>query len=824
MRVAIVAPEPVPPLWGGAERAVASMGRAIDDLDGHTAEIVKLPVDETNLCDLIDAYRRFSELDLTAFDRVISVKYPAWMVDHPNHVVYLFHPLRGLYDAYEAFGLPLVAEPRSPHAAGILDLIGRHNDHAAVHEFFDRFAALVAAEGRDGEDLAFPGPFARAIVHWLDAIAFTPPRARAHFAISTTVVARPEYFPRGLRPRVLPLPTDLPLGRPETAPGHTLFTASRLDAPKRLDLLIDAMGLIEAPVRLLIAGTGPLDADLRARAADDPRIDFLGFVPDAELVDHYRDAIAVPFVPFDEDQGLICMEAASQGTPVVTCADSGGPTEFVVDGVTGLIAHPTAAHLARAIERLVADPIWARRMGQAAHRRAAARTWPDAARILSGSPRGGRADVADPSGHGPTRRGASHRRRRPHAVVLSTYGIDAPAHGGELRVHHLCRALAEVMDVDVLALVAAPGAKASTTRLGRGLTSTIVPRGPGRARAQDDLGSLLGQSVTDVFAGVDVRHTPDYLDLLRRHAADADLVILEHPFLHPALAEAEVDLPVLVDTHNVEFDLRTASLEGVDAAGPVLDLLRRVEGDALAAADAVSACSAVDADRLAELYGIDRSRIAVIPNGSVVPATYRDLVTRRQAHDRWFDRLRWIWGGHGTSELVVFFGSWHPPNVDAAEYLVELAADRDDLFVVSAGNHGAVFGDRRLPRNIVFPGVVTETTKTTLLACASVALNPMRIGSGTNLKLIEFLGNGVPTVTTPFGARGLGLTGDREALVVEIDGFENAIDSVLTDPAATASRCRAGWEFARRHDWHSIGADYRGLVARVLGVPLVASP
>jgi glycosyltransferase involved in cell wall biosynthesis len=822
MRVAVVAPRPVPPLWGGTERAVAAMRRAIDDLDGHTAEVVELPVDETNLCDLIDAYRRFAALDLTAYDRVISVKYPAWMIDHPDHVVHMFHPLRGLYDAYEAFGLPLVAEPRSAHAAGILELIGRHNDRAAVEEFFDRFAALVAAEGRDAPDLAFPGPFARAIVHWLDAIALTPPRARAHFAISATVVARPEYFPRGLRPRVLPLPTELPLDRPETAPGHTLFTASRLDAPKRLDLVIDAMGLIEAPVRLAIAGTGPLDADLRARAADDPRIEFLGFVPDTELVDHYRGAIAVPFVPFDEDQGLICMEAASQGTPVVTCADSGGPAEFVVDGVTGLIAEPTAAHLARAIERVVADPIWARRMGQAAHRRAAARTWPDAARILLGLPPGRRTDRAVAAGRATDRRTASPQRRRPHAVVLSTYGIDAPAHGGELRVHHLCRALAKVMDVDVLALDAAPGARRSTTHVAPGLTSTIVPRGPGRARAQDDLGSLLGQSVTDVYAGVDVHHTPDYLDLLRHRAADADLVILEHPFLHPALAEAGVDLPVLVDTHNVEFDLRVAGLEGVDAATPVLELLFRVERDALRAADAVSACSAVDADRLAELYGIDRSSITVVPNGSVVPRTFRDLAARRRAHDHWFDRLRWTWGAHGTSELVVFFGSWHPPNVDAAEYLVELATNRDDLYVVSAGHHGAVFGDRRLPRNIVFPGVVTATAKATLLACASVALNPMRIGSGTNLKLIEFLGHGVPTVTTPFGARGLGLTDEREALVVGIDGFEQAIDRALNDPAATAERSRAGWELARRHDWHAIGVDYRALVGRVLGTPLVA--
>ncbi len=812
MKVAIVAPRPVPPLWGGTERAVASMRRAIDGLDGHTAELVQLPVDETNLCDLIDAYRRFAELDLSGFDRIISVKYPAWMVDHPDHVVHMFHPLRGLYDAYDAFGLPLIAEPRSTGAAEILTLIGTANDRAALHEFFARFAALVAAEGRDAPDLAFPGPFARAVVHWLDAIALTPPRMRGHFAISAAVVARPEYFPRGLRPRVLPLPTDLPLGRPATAPGDHLFTASRLDGPKRLALVVDAMARVRSPVRLLIAGTGPLESELTARAADDPRIEFLGFVPDDELVAHYRQAIAVPFVPFDEDQGLITVEAASQGTPVITCTDSGGPTEFVVDGVNGLVVDPTADQLARAIDRVVADPVWARRMGRAAHRRASVRTWPDAARTLVGAP----------PGRGPGRRPVATRRPRRRALVLATYGIDAPSHGGELRVHHLCRALAPFLDTDVLALVAAPDTRRSTTRVAAGLTSTVVPRGPERAQIQDDLGSTLGQSVTDVLSGVDAPATPEFMVELRRRAADADVVILAQPFLHPALAEAGVDLPVLVDTQNVEFDLRRQSLGADPAAGPLLDTVHRVEGDALRAADAVSACSTADADRLAELYGLERSSIVVIPNGAVVPKRFREPAARAVARDRWFDRLRWIWGARGTSELAVFFGSWHPPNVDAAEYLVDLAVARPDLFIVSAGNHGAVFGDRNLPRNIVFPGVITATAKTTLLACASVALNPMRIGSGTNLKLIEFLGHGVPTVTTPFGARGLDLVDRRELLMVDIERIPEAIDTVLADPVATESRCRAGWEFARRHDWDTIGQEFRSLVGRVLGTPLTA--
>lgn len=823
MRVAVVAPEPVPAMWGGTERAVEAMRRAIDDTDAHEAELVKVPVDETNLPGLIDGYRSFAHLDLSRFDRVISVKYPAWMVDHPDHVVHMFHPLRGLYDGYEAFGLPLIASPQSARAREILELIGTRNDRVALDEFFLLFAALVASEGPEAPDLAFPGPFARAVVHWLDAIALTPPRVQEHFAISTTVAIRPEYFPAGINTRVLPLPTDLPLSRLPDAPGTTLFTASRLDAPKRIALIIDAMAHVSAPVRLRIAGTGPLGDSLRTRAAGDSRIEFLGFVPEDELITHYRDAIAVPFVPDDEDQGLICGEAASQGTPVITCTDSGGPTEFVIDGVNGLITEPTPEALGRALDRVTADPEWARSLGRAAHRRAAGRTWRETVGVLLGesTPRLRR---RRDSMTGSERVGTSPGgfRQRPRALVLATYGIDQPGHGGELRVHHLCRSLASSMDVDVLALVATPGTRTSTTQVAPGLTSTIIPRGRRQARIEDDLGLLAGQPITDILAGVDAHFTPVFMDRLRSLASRADLVVLAQPFLHPALAKAKVDLPFLVDTQNVEIDLRTQSLGDSPVASPVLDMLGRVEHDALLGAVAVSACSAADADRLAELYGLERSSITVIPNGTTVPKRFRDPESRRRARRRWFTRLHWTWGSSGTEELGVFFGSWHLPNLDAAEFLIGLAEESPELFIVSAGNHGTAFADRTLPDNIIFPGVVSDTVKSTLLSCASVALNPMRIGSGTNLKLIESLGHAVPTISTPFGARGLGLSHGRELLVVEPDDFVSAARDVFADPSAAAIRARAGWEFAQHFDWDVIGADYRHLVGGILGVPLAA--
>ena len=75
-----------------------------------------------------------------------------------------------------------------------------------------------------------------------------------------------------------------------------------------------------------------LISKLREFAGDDPRIELLGFVNDDEVSSLYADALAVPYVPLDEDYGLVTFEAMACGKPVITTHDAGGPLEFVVDG------------------------------------------------------------------------------------------------------------------------------------------------------------------------------------------------------------------------------------------------------------------------------------------------------------------------------------------------------------------------------------------------------------------------------------------------------------------------------------------------------------
>ncbi len=386
--VVIVAPSHVPLAIGGADKLWWGLLQHLNAETTYTADIIKLPGPERNFWEVVDSYRAFSALDLRHYDVIISGKYPSWMTDHPRHVCYMLHPLRGLYDTYPP-GMPVRCEVAHPELRGLLALI-RSGSHSreAMAECFERLERLrkprrprrLRSPVPTGA-FAFPGPLIREVVQFLDRVAFRPGSVMRYCAISQTVAGRDGYFPPGTEVTAVHPPSDLAGFHPPRA-GRYLFTVSRLDSPKRIDLLIGAMAQLDTKVELLIAGIGPDEGRLRELAQDDPRIRFLGFVNDEQLLDLYAESHAVLFAPVQEDFGLVALEAMAAGKPVISTSDAGGVSELVEDGVTGYVTEPDPEAVAAGIERLLADPEHALSMGEAGMARAQNVTWPRVSEVL----------------------------------------------------------------------------------------------------------------------------------------------------------------------------------------------------------------------------------------------------------------------------------------------------------------------------------------------------------------------------------------------------------------------------------------------------------
>jgi glycosyltransferase involved in cell wall biosynthesis len=151
-----------------------------------------------------------------------------------------------------------------------------------------------------------------------------------------------------------------------------IFVPSRLEELKRQHLIIKAMKHVRSPVVALLAGEGGQKPQMQKLIDDwgvSDRVRIFGPIFGDELRAYYARSLAVFFGPKDEDLGYITLEAMLSGKPVVTCRDSGGPLEFVVDKETGYVVDPEPEEIAEAIDTLYADRSRASEMGRAGRQR-----------------------------------------------------------------------------------------------------------------------------------------------------------------------------------------------------------------------------------------------------------------------------------------------------------------------------------------------------------------------------------------------------------------------------------------------------------------------
>lgn len=315
MRV-LVATVGTPFVHGGAEVLADELVRALV-AEGHEAALISIPFnpgrpesipDQMLACRLLD----LREIHALPVDRLIALKFPAYLISHPAKVVWLLHQHRSAYDLWNT---PMGDLHKYPRGRMVREVI-------------------VRADQQIGDE------------------------ARAIFTISQTVTKRLKHYSQiGSTPLYHPPANAAAFYAAEMAEDYFFFP-SRLSAIKRQDLVLSALTHTRHPVRVKFSGlpdSPPYGEHLRRLARKlkvDGRVEWLGYLGETEKVDAYARALAVVFPPLDEDYGYVTLEAMLASKAVLTCRDSGGPLEFLVPGETGLATEPTAEGLALAMDKL----------------------------------------------------------------------------------------------------------------------------------------------------------------------------------------------------------------------------------------------------------------------------------------------------------------------------------------------------------------------------------------------------------------------------------------------------------------------------------------
>jgi glycosyltransferase involved in cell wall biosynthesis len=323
MRKVVICTTQVPFVSGGAESHAANLRGALREA-GYEAEIVALPFKWYPPEQIMRNVLAWRLVDLTEsngspVDLVIGLKFPAYAVAHPNKVLWIIHQHRSAYNL-------------------------------ANTEFDDLWTYPEGARVRE-------------LIQHCDKEFI--PEAKKVFANSKTVAARLlKYNHVESEPLYHPPPRAEHLRANEV--GDYVFFPSRVEAQKRQRLLIEAMQFVRTPVRAVIAGAGGALEECRALAKKlnvQERVRLPGFVAEDEMIDLYANALAVCYLPFDEDYGYVSLEAMYAARALVVTTDGGGATEFVEDGVNGFVVSPDPREIAARLDALYLDRALARHMG-----------------------------------------------------------------------------------------------------------------------------------------------------------------------------------------------------------------------------------------------------------------------------------------------------------------------------------------------------------------------------------------------------------------------------------------------------------------------------
>ena len=334
VRTILVCEAQVPFVHGGAEVHVRELVRELRER-GYEAELVSVPFKWYPKEEILPHAAAWRLLDLSEsngrpVDLVIASKFPTYFVRHPRKVAWLIHQYRAAYE--------LCGTPYSDFAHTELDV--------GLRDTLIRLDKEMLGECR--------------------AVFTNAKNTASRLAKFNGVAAEALYHPSRLASRLKAGPY-----------GDYILSVGRIESVKRVDLPVRALAMVPS-LRLLIAGDGTQRANVERVAQEagvSERVTFLGTVADDQLIDLYAGALAVVYAPYDEDFGYVTLESFLARKPVITCTDSGGPNEFVIDGVNGLVCEPQPEAVSEAINRLTADRGRAASMGDAGHDVARTITW-----------------------------------------------------------------------------------------------------------------------------------------------------------------------------------------------------------------------------------------------------------------------------------------------------------------------------------------------------------------------------------------------------------------------------------------------------------------
>ncbi len=397
-----------------------------------------------------------------------------------------------------------------------------------------------------------------------------------------------------------------------------------------------------------------------------------------------------------------------------------------------------------------------------------------------------------------------------------------PQQGASLRNYHIIRGLAERYDITLLSFLEGnQSIEFEDASSFISLCEEVVTVPAPNRNSLHRMFQLVGSKLPDMALRL---ASPEYVEVFVDLALTRsfDIVLVGGLELAWMINHIRIVTPgsqIVFDEHNAETELQRRIFL-TDLRSPKrwlaalyswlqIGRLQRYERWACEKADWVTAVSDTDKQNLQMLISKSIGSITVIPNCIDVIQFQTDAKLVECEHIPRFDLL--------------FSGKMdYRPNVDAVLWFADeiwplILEKRPETTWVIIGQKP----HSRLNRLNKLTGVTITGWVESIrpyLAGADICIMPLRMGSGTRLKLIEAMASGKAVVSTPMGAEGFSVKHDRELLLIENEPeFAEAIIHLLSHPEDRNRIGGSARQFAQKYDWRNVIPRFDELFQQMLG-------
>lgn len=391
--------------------------------------------------------------------------------------------------------------------------------------------------------------------------------------------------------------------------------------------------------------------------------------------------------------------------------------------------------------------------------------------------------------------------KRKKILVINPFSIYPPMSGGQGRVFYLFKNMAATFDVFIICL----SHLRSYKEISKGLIQLTVPKSPLHCKLEQAFAKEVGFYTCAMTEHL-IQHTPEFKHFLDKYITAADFIILSHPYLIHEVKKCPTKAIIIYDAHNVEYDLHRFIL--ADKANKLLEAIYQTELAACRKAKLVTTCSQFDADRLIGLYNISSAKVKIVPNGASLNSLpfvkHPDRMHRKEIQKI-------------TRSLAFFMGSDFLPNIQAVHSIITCASKMPEIDFLIAGSVCNQFKGANYPVNVKLLGLISEEEKLDILGQADIALNPIPAGSGTSLKLLEYMASGIPVVSTITGARGINGVNGKHYLLCECNSMPDSIRLIINNPVLAASIAADAYSLVKvQYDWQQIAGVLTAYLKRMV--------